>query len=156
MCADRHDSSRARARRYRLRIVNTGSFASIRFSLDYHPLTVIEVEGTLVQPYTVSGLVVAVAQRYSVLIHTNVSANANGDGALGGSFWMRSTLMTDMFTYDVPGQNVDIRGVVSYGGTNGTAPGATDDPGVPGAQLGDLDTSLLVPASRDVPPPRTR
>ena len=71
---------------------------------------------------------------------------------------MRSTLMTDMFTYDEPGQNVDIRGIVSYGRTDGGLPGATDseDPGVPGRELNDLDTSLLVPAVKDVPPARTR
>ena len=137
-----------------MRIANTGSFASIRFSLDYHPLTIIEVEGTFVEPYTVSSLTIAVAQRYSVLIHTNVTASGNSE--VGGSFWMRSTLQKDMFTYKVPGQNVDIRAVLRYGKADGMIPREMDDPGVPGAGLGDMDEGLLVPAVKDVPPARTR
>lgn len=88
-----------------MRLVNTGSFAAIRFSLDYHPLTVIEADGTLVTPYVVTGVVVQVAQRYSVLIHTNQTEG-------NGTYWMRTELQTDMFTYDQPGQNTDIRGIV--------------------------------------------
>lgn len=91
---------------YRLRLVNTGSFASIRFSVDYHALSVVEVDGTLVDPYNVTGLTLAVAQRYSVLLRT--------DNSTGGPFWMRATLQTDMFTYDEPGQNIDIRGIVRF------------------------------------------
>lgn len=87
--------------------MNTGSFAAIRFSIDNHPLTVIEADGTLVQPYTVSGVILDVAQRYSVLIHTNSTQK-------DGTFWMRSTVQTDMFTYDQPGQNADIRGVIRW------------------------------------------
>lgn len=90
---------------YRLRLVHTGSFASIRFSVDYHALTVVEVDGTLVAPYAVSGVTLAVAQRYSVLLTTNQTAGE-------GKYWMRAGLQSDMFTYDQPGQNLDIRGVV--------------------------------------------
>ncbi|GJE98919.1 cupredoxin domain-containing protein [Phanerochaete sordida] len=46
---------------YRLRLVHTGSFASVRFSVDYHTLTVIEADSTLVQPYDVAGVTLAVA-----------------------------------------------------------------------------------------------
>ncbi|KAI0696184.1 multicopper oxidase 2A [Cytidiella melzeri] len=136
---------------YRIRLVNTGSFASIRFSLDYHPLTVIEVDGTLVQPYTVTGLTLAVAQRYSVLIHTN---QTEGDGR----YWMRTGLQSDMFTYDQPGQNLDIRGIVKYSSaTNDSLPAATDDPGVPSVKgIQDMNMNLLVPAGEDTPPERTK
>ena len=130
--------------------MNTGSFASVRFSLDYHPLTIIEVDGTLVEPYTVSGLVIAVAQRYSVLIHTNQTSEPSGN------YWMRTALQTDMFTYDQPGQNVDIRGIVRYGDDQHTLPTATDDPGVPSQKLDDMDSSLLVPAVTAKPPTRTK
>ena len=47
---------------------------------------------------------------------------------------------------------------VRYGaGANGTAlPTATDDPGVPGTALQDMDVAQLVPAVVDRPPARTR
>ncbi|TCD62838.1 hypothetical protein EIP91_006351 [Steccherinum ochraceum] len=136
---------------YRIRLVNTGSFASIRFSIDNHPLTVIEADGTLIEPYVVSGVVIDVAQRYSVLIHTN-SSQADG------TFWMRSEVQTDMFTYDVPGQNNDIRGILRYSTATNTAalPTASDNPGPGVNNLNDMDTARLVPAVNDTPPARTR
>ncbi|EKM52914.1 uncharacterized protein PHACADRAFT_261609 [Phanerochaete carnosa HHB-10118-sp] len=136
---------------YRLRIANTGSFASIRFSVDYHTLSVIEVDGTLVEPYDVTGITVAVAQRYSVLLRT--------DNSTGGPFWMRATLQKRMFRYEQPGQNLDIRGVIRYGpAANTTAlPIESSDPGVPSQPtLRDADDSSLVPAVFGVAPERTR
>jgi hypothetical protein len=139
-------------RTYRIRLVNTGSYAAIRFSADYHPLTIIEVDGTLVEPYEVTGLTIAVAQRYSVLIHTN---QTEGDGR----YWMRTLLQSDMFTYVEPGQNVDIRGVIRYAGAGkqNVLPSATKDPGVLSVKgIADMETSKLVPAIVDCPPERTR
>jgi FtsP/CotA-like multicopper oxidase with cupredoxin domain len=112
------------------------------------------VDGTLVEPYTVTGLTIAVAQRYSALIHTN---QTEGDGR----YWMRTLLQSDMFTYDQPGQNLDIRGVIRYPGagqtTSDALPAASDDPGVPSVKnISDMDTSKLVPAVVNRPPERTR
>ena len=91
-----------------MRFVNSGSFASIRFSVDDHPLTLIEADGTLLAPTQIAGVTVAVAQRYSVLLYANQTSSANG------TYWMRATVQSDMFTYDQPGQNLDIRGVIRY------------------------------------------
>lgn len=76
--------------RYRLRIINSGSLAPIRFSVDYHVLTVIEADGTAVEPFDVASVSVQVAQRYSVLLHTNQTADA---------YWMRAVLDESMFAY---------------------------------------------------------
>jgi FtsP/CotA-like multicopper oxidase with cupredoxin domain len=97
-----------RNKTYRLRLVNTGSFASIRFSVDNHTLTLIEADGTLLAPTEVAGVTIAVAQRYSVLLYANQTSSTNG------TYWMRATVQSDMFTYDQPGQNLDIRGVIRY------------------------------------------
>jgi Multicopper oxidase len=55
-----------------------------------------------------SGVIVAVAQRYSVLLYANQTSVQNG------TFWMRATLQSEMFLYEQQGQNVDIRGVIRY------------------------------------------
>jgi len=78
---------------YRLRLVNTGSLTAIRFSVDNHPLTLIEADGTLLAPTQVAGVTVAVSQHYSVLLHANQTTNANG------TYWMRTEIQSDMFTY---------------------------------------------------------
>ena len=98
-----------RNKTYRFRLVNSGSFASIRFSVDDHPLTLIEADGTLLAPTQVAGVTIAVAQRYSVLLYANQTSSTNG------TYWMRATVQSDMFTYDQPGQNLDIRGVIRCG-----------------------------------------
>lgn len=89
---------------YRLRLIHVGSAAQIRFSVDYHPLTLIEADGTLLEPYTVTGVSLDVAQRYSVLLTTNQTAG-------NGTYWMRMGLTSPL---TVTGTNTDIRGVITY------------------------------------------
>ncbi len=57
----------------------------------------------------VSGVVVAVTQRYSVLLYANQTSVQNG------TFWIHATLQTNMFLYQQAGQNVDIQGVIQCG-----------------------------------------
>lgn len=80
--------------------MHTGSEAMIRFSIDDHPLTIIEADGTLLEPYTVSSLNMSVAQRYSVLLHTTQAP---------GSYWMRMEMTSLM---PVNGTTNDVRGVL--------------------------------------------
>jgi hypothetical protein len=44
-----------------------------------------------------------------VLLHASQTSVQNG------TFWIRATLQTDMFRYQLQGQNVDIRGVIRCG-----------------------------------------
>lgn len=59
------------------------------FSVDSHILTVIEADGTAVEPFDVSSVSLAIAQRYSVLLRTNQTA---------GAYWMRAELDQSAFT----------------------------------------------------------
>ncbi|EIM90555.1 multi-copper oxidase [Stereum hirsutum FP-91666 SS1] len=125
---------------YRLRLINSGSFAPIRFSVDSHVLTVIEADGTPVEPLKVSSVSLQVAQRYSVLLRTNQTADA---------YWMRAVLDESMFAYTNHALHGTILGVVRYDGVpNGMMPNsslASSNPGT-GTSASDLDTSRLVPA----------
>ncbi|KAF8489093.1 multicopper oxidase 2A [Russula emetica] len=141
-----------RNKTYRIRLINSGSFPAIRFSVDNHPLTLIEADGTLLAPTQVSGVIVAVAQRYSVLLYANQTSVQNG------TFWIRATLQTDMFLYQLQGQNVDIRGVIRYGAQSGV-PGdpASADPGPGLSGLIDVNgTSALTPLEPSPAPNATR
>ncbi|KIP03948.1 ferroxidase/laccase group [Phlebiopsis gigantea 11061_1 CR5-6] len=129
---------------YRLRLINTGSATDIRFSVDNHALTVIEADGTLLEPYSVTGVDIVPGQRYSVLLTTNQAA---------GPYWMRVELETAMM---IPGTNDDIRGVIRYGTTNTSLPKNITDPGVPGSGLSDLNTTKLAPYTPDLPPARSK
>ncbi|KAI0752747.1 multicopper oxidase [Daedaleopsis nitida] len=134
---------------YRLRLVNTGSFVAMQFSIDNHTLTVIEADGTAVEPFQVSSLSVAVAQRYSVLLRTNQTAAA---------YWFRAGLDQDAFTYDNPGAQTEVRGVLRYGVDGNTMPDVAlldDPPSLPDGAPGELDTSALVPVGAKPAPNST-
>ncbi|KAF5323276.1 hypothetical protein D9619_013491 [Psilocybe cf. subviscida] len=58
-------------KRYRFRVINISAYAAFRFSIEGHPLTIIEVDGINHVPHTVDGFDIYVAQRYSVVLNAN-------------------------------------------------------------------------------------
>ncbi|KAM0786927.1 hypothetical protein ACM66B_002349 [Microbotryomycetes sp. NB124-2] len=62
---------------YRLRVLNTGSFAMLFMWIDGHQMSVIEVDGVDVEKFEVDKLTMSVAQRYSVLVTTKNETNSN-------------------------------------------------------------------------------
>lgn len=134
-------------KRYRLRLINTGSFGEFQFSVDNHTLSVIEADSTLVQPVTVTRLPIHVAQRYSVVLHTNQTAT---------NYWIRAWLNTYCFGGDnLPVLNPNVLALLSY--TNTTIePLATESVDWSTALLlacQDLNVTDLVPlVPEDAPP----
>lgn len=136
--------------RTRLRLINTGAFAEFDLSIDNHTLSVVEADGTLVNPYTVHRLPVHVAQRYSIILQTNQSTSTN--------YWLRAAMVTACFTGNNPVLDPTTLGVVSYGENNTVAPignYSVDWKDAYDVVCQDLDPTLLVPALRAVPPPAT-
>jgi L-ascorbate oxidase len=56
---------------YRFHVIGIGSDSLLTFAVDQHPLTIIEVDGSLVDPVVTDHLEINSAQRYSVLIKTD-------------------------------------------------------------------------------------
>lgn len=56
---------------YRIRVIGATTFRTLGFAIANHNLTIIEVDGELMKPYTVTQLEVAPGQRFSVLLHTD-------------------------------------------------------------------------------------
>lgn len=136
--------------RTRLRLINTGAFAEFQLSIDNHTLSVIEADGTLVNPYPVHRLPIHVAQRYSVVLTTNQSTSTN--------YWIRAAMNTFCFTGDNDVLDPTTMAVVSYSGNDTVAPAvdySADWKDAYDVVCEDLDPSLLVPALRAVPPPAT-
>ncbi|KAK1982266.1 multicopper oxidase [Colletotrichum cereale] len=92
--------------RHRLRIINTGAFAEFQVEVDEHPLYVTEVDGTAVQPEPFHRLNVLPAQRYSVVLETNVTT--------ADAFWMRARMVTHCFARENPRLDPEVRAVVRY------------------------------------------
>ncbi|WWD19299.1 hypothetical protein CI109_103757 [Kwoniella shandongensis] len=68
---------------YRLRIINAGTHALLRHSIDEHPYEVVDADGVPVYgPVGAHEIPIAPAQRYSIIVKTN-------KGKAGDSYWIR-------------------------------------------------------------------
>ncbi|KAE8269265.1 hypothetical protein A4X09_0g3081 [Tilletia walkeri] len=132
--------------RYRMRVINAGSLASFDFSVDGHPLSLIEVDATPVAPTPAASVMVEVAQRASFIIETNQTA---------GAYWIRATISDDMLAYDSPTIVKNQRAVMRYSGISATTLPTNED----APSLGDLstddDASALAPLHPINPPKPT-
>ncbi|KAF2674276.1 laccase [Microthyrium microscopicum] len=76
-------------KKHRLRIINTSVEAAIRVSLDGHPFQVITNDFVPIKPFFTSQLLMAIGQRYDVIITANQTT---------GNFWFRAEPATDCAT----------------------------------------------------------
>lgn len=74
---------------YMFHVINMGALAGQFLQFDQHNMTIIEADGVYTQPYQVSQIFVAVAQRYTVLITAKPSNCQN--------FVIVSQFLSDMF-----------------------------------------------------------
>ncbi|KAF9130808.1 hypothetical protein BGW39_002653 [Mortierella sp. 14UC] len=102
--------------RYRIRIINTGSFADFKVSVDEHELTVIEADGVDMVPVTVQRVPIHVAQRYTVLLVANHSATTTAaeDGLMNKSFWIRAEMNTNCFNVENPALDPSVKAILRY------------------------------------------
>lgn len=109
------------------------------FSIDNHPLRIIEADGQYSKPVIVNKLPVAIGQRYSVIIE----ANQNVD-----NYWIRATiddrcLLRNNRTINLDSAiNFNVTGILKYEGAETGNPRSTDFPDQLNACLG-LDHNLL-------------
>ncbi|KAG9308070.1 laccase [Chiua virens] len=118
-------------KRYRFRLLNMACKPNYVFSIDGHTMTVIEVDGNYVKPYTVDSIQVHAAQRYSFILH----ADQHPD-----NYWVHA----------VPNQPVDAttRAILKYANAPSQLPKDNAQP----APQNPLNESLL----RSLAPPVTR
>jgi len=90
---------------YRIRLINTGAFANFQFSIDGHTLTVIEADGVDMQPVPVQSLPIHVAQRYSVLVQANQTAD---------NYYVRATMNTNCFFTSNRALDPFVKAVIHY------------------------------------------
>ncbi|KAG2144577.1 laccase, partial [Suillus clintonianus] len=69
-------------KRYRFRIIGLSCDPSFNFTIDGHPMTIIEADGIETVPETVDLLPVYAGQRYSVVVHANQSVD---------NYWVRAS-----------------------------------------------------------------
>ncbi|KAG5914744.1 hypothetical protein E4U42_000341 [Claviceps africana] len=137
--------------RHRLRLINVGVFAEFQLQIDEHPFYVTEVDGTDVRPEPFHRLTISPAQRYSIVLETNLTARP--------AYWLRARMVSRCFTVKKPRLEPELRAVIRYISPT-TAPlaathdvASTDWPDAVEVTCRDLNTSSLVPVEPVEPPP---
>lgn len=132
--------------RYRLRIINMATLTDFMFSVDEHVLSVVEADGTSLQPANVHRVPISVAQRYSVILTTNQTS---------GSYFVRAEMQDVCYKLSNPNLNNMVLGTLTYGATAAT-PSSTDwSDAFPEICL-DLNSTMIVPALPMNPPNSTQ
>lgn len=107
---------------YRLRIIAGTELIGVNFAIQGHQMTVVEVEGTVVEPYEVENLDIMPAQRYSVLVSADQEV---------GNYWAttsvryRSTAPTGYLNLKykgAPETNLNLNGNFSHPAWDDTQP----------------------------------
>ncbi|TKY87617.1 hypothetical protein EX895_003198 [Sporisorium graminicola] len=127
-------------KRVRMRVINAGSLATFRFSVDGHNMTVIEADGTEVEPVVVQSLNLMVAQRYSVVIETDRPV---------GAYAVRAEVLDSMFNYDNPFLVMDQYAIMRYEGVSALTQPISNPVNTTLINVTEsLSTSQLVPFTR--------
>lgn len=139
-------------RRHRLRFINVGAFAEFQIQLDEHPFYVTEVDGTDVHPEPFHRLNILPAQRYSIVVETNVTT--------AEAYWLRARMVSHCFTTENDRLETELRAVVRYTAPeDGPLPATASEPMSKEWPEGievicrDLDVSALHPVVAQTPPP---
>ncbi|KAH9073518.1 laccase [Lactarius deliciosus] len=128
--------------RYRFRLVSMSCDPSFVFSIDGHQFTVIEVEGTNVQPLLVDSIELFAGQRYSVVLKADQPI---------GNYWIRALPQVSTRVLDFSDHtNVAI---LRYSGAPVVDPSADPNVNVPVNHLPLVETNLHVSYSPGLPQP---
>jgi FtsP/CotA-like multicopper oxidase with cupredoxin domain len=136
---------------HRLRVINAATLASFQFEIDSHPFAITEVDGTDVLPSPSNRIKINPAQRYSVIINTNVTTT--------DTFWLRLRLIDDCFSGgNTPFSNPNIinnmKGIVRYSSSTNTSALPTTEPWGQAIEQECTDMDIpFVPVPAIVAPP---
>jgi FtsP/CotA-like multicopper oxidase with cupredoxin domain len=128
----RFETSFAKGKRHRIRLVNTAIDTHYKFMIDNHTMTVIATDFVPIQPYTTDVLSIGIGQRYDVIVEADQEV---------GDFWLRA--YPDTACSAVNEMETDIKGVIRYDATSTLDPAST--PYGYTNDCADEDPSNLVP-----------
>ncbi|KAF2812433.1 putative multicopper oxidase, type 1 [Mytilinidion resinicola] len=101
-----------KGKKYRLRLINTSVDNNIRVSLDNHQLQVITSDLVPIKPYYTNWVLLAIGQRYDVIIYANQTV---------ANYWFRAEVATDCASSN----NFYGRSIFSYTGATSGDPTTT-------------------------------
>ncbi|KAI8853451.1 multicopper oxidase-domain-containing protein [Chytridium lagenaria] len=94
---------------YRIRVISMAAFAMFKFYIDGHDMQIIEVDGIDTEPFTAPSIMVAAAQRYSLLVKARASNNGTDV-----NYQIHGDMDEDMFDQVPDGLDSTVTGLVTY------------------------------------------
>jgi FtsP/CotA-like multicopper oxidase with cupredoxin domain len=104
-----------KGKKYRLRLINGGIDSYIRVSLDNHIMTVMSADFVPINPFTTQWLLLAIGQRYDVVIHADQTAD---------NYWFRAESQTGCFSSNAH----QGRAIWTYSGVSSGTPNTSPYP----------------------------
>ncbi|KAI8328759.1 Cupredoxin [Chlamydoabsidia padenii] len=92
---------------YRLRVIGALSFATVGFSIAKHNMTIIEMDGTLIQPYETDYLEISSGQRFSVLLKTEQPVGTSYNIGVQ-AYWITNTTATGHAILNYLDKDIDL------------------------------------------------
>ena len=126
---------------HRLRFINVGAFAEFQIAIDEHNFAIVEVDGTSVKPSYYNRFVINSAQRYSIILRTNVTSSDR--------FWLRAKMLATCFADPPKNLEPEVWAVVTYGNGDSTQqqlPTSHEWDPLIQSTCRDLNTTDLVPS----------
>lgn len=96
-------------RRYLIRLINTAFDTGLRFSIDHHDLWIVETDFVPVKPYKVQSILVAIGQRYMIVVEAKPSPVSPD-----GNYWIRTHASCKGVFFNGKG-DYEKTGVLRYG-----------------------------------------
>lgn len=98
-------------KKHLLRLINTGSEVTFRFSIDGHQLQVVGMDWVPITPYTADSILIGVGQRYDVIVTANKTPK---------DYWMRAIPQQTCLALNINALNV--RGIIRYDASSTSDP----------------------------------
>ena len=92
---------------HKLRFINVRAFDQDQIAIDGHQFAIVEVDGTVVKPKYYDRFTINAAQRYSIVVTSNVTLDA--------AYWLRAKMLTACFTDPPKHMDGEVRAIVAYG-----------------------------------------
>ncbi len=118
-------TTKAGAKRYLLRIINTSFDHTFVFSIDNHLLHIVGADFVPIHPYVNTSVLVGIGQRYHVIVEADQKSNLPYNPIAGdGNYWIR-TERADCFGSKSTSPNYMETGILRYNSSSKADPNTT-------------------------------
>ncbi|KAI1613469.1 multicopper oxidase-domain-containing protein [Exophiala viscosa] len=114
-------STKGRAKRYLLRIINVSFESTFVLSIDNHLLQIVGADFVPIHPYFNTSVLVGIGQRYHVIVTADPFANPGNPIPKDGNYWIR-TWRANCFFFPQGDDGYERAGILRYDNTSNALP----------------------------------